>query len=165
MKISSSFRIKVLTAIASVAVINGVSAQAISQACFSYIYEATTAKNATSLQSALDDFTRASCEKSFTEKATMVSATSTPTMEAAVFLAYQQSQKRLEALRLLPSTPIFRPMPIISPPSGGTATARKIQVSIMGVDGKLFSAEVPESAFSTELREKLPGKIAGFARP
>jgi hypothetical protein len=76
-----------------------VNAQPQSSACFSYVYNATAAETKELLQQALNGFEVAGCPAALQTKVVGLTSSTTPTVEAGMYLLYRQSQKRLNAMK------------------------------------------------------------------
>ncbi len=83
------------------------SAQTVSSTCFSYIYNATAADSRELLQSAISGFESAGCVTSLQPKVAGLTSSSPATADAAVFLLYRQSKKRLAVMAAQPPITVF----------------------------------------------------------
>ena len=147
------------TLMCALSVASAAHGQASTTACFLHVYNATTANNKTALSAAVDGFNNAACSTKLRPIAS-TSPLSEPTLENAVFLAFKQSEQRLWALNQG-----ARQAPFVTPrkdDSIGGESANKIPVSLKTANGGTVLAEVPASAISRELLEKLakPGVAA-----
>ena len=82
----------------ALASLGNVCAQPVSPTCFSYAFNATSAETIELLRSAIKGFESAGCATSLQAKLNGLTSGSAATAEAAVFLLYRQSQKRLAAM-------------------------------------------------------------------
>ena len=109
-----------------------VSAQSVSSTCFSYVYNATAAEQKELPKQAIKGFETAGCYDTLRAKVAGLTSGSIPTTEAAVFLPYSQSKKRLDALEKAPPTPFVLSGDAASSGSGGFSVGYVVENGISG---------------------------------